>query len=115
MSRIQSKITQHKTTTTTKQPIFKKRDNQWRLPCNNFKTAKPILEDIDIYLSTHISSMNEKNQIETIKKNQNSKAENTLSENATTPHFYLTKHWLGNEAAMSCKVISTLQKAMENY
>lgn len=41
MSRIQPKIIQKK----EKQSIFKKKDNEWRLP-NNFKAATTMLKDI---------------------------------------------------------------------
>lgn len=40
MSRIQFKITKYK----TKQPIFKRKDNKWRLPHNNFKTGIPMFK-----------------------------------------------------------------------
>lgn len=40
----------------------RKKDNQWRLPNNNFKMTATALKDIKI------SSMNEKTELETIKK-----------------------------------------------
>ena len=57
-----------------------KKENQWRLPNNNFKTTTTVYKDIKI------SSMNEKTGIETIKKEpkENSKTENIIHENATT-------------------------------
>lgn len=79
MSRIQSKITQHK----TKQPIFKKKDNQWRLLHNNFKSAKLKFMDIKKKIFNE-----RKDQIETTKKNPNFKAENTMLKMPQFPHSY---------------------------
>lgn len=66
-------------------PFSRKKDNQWRLLKNNFKTAKPMLKDI----KKKSISKEQKNETATTKKNPNSEAENIMFENATTPSLLL--------------------------
>ena len=92
-----------------KQLILKKKD-QWTLPNNHFKMTTTVLKDIKI------SSMNEKTEIETIKKepNENSKTENIIHENVTTlsPLWNSLMAW--QWGSISCKVMSTTEKTLGN-
>lgn len=77
---IQDTIQNHSTHNKKGNNSFSRKKDQWTLPNNHFKMTTTVLKDIKI------SSMNEKTEIETIKKepNENSKTENIIHENVTT-------------------------------